>query len=313
MFHDEFHRACTHVVHRTGCCYRRRTHLRAQRFRHAGSGCFFQHFLVPPLHRAVPLKQVHAVALAIAKHLDFNMARALHIFFDQHRTIAKAAHRLALATGQSACKVCRGFDNAHALAAAARAGLDEHRIANAVCLALQERRVLVGAVVARHQRHAGALHQLLGLGLQTHGANGAGRRPDKRQTRVSTGLGKGVVLAQETIAGVNGLRTTRQRRLNDGLPAQVAVFGRAAANVHRLVAHLYMARLGIGIRIHGHGLNTQTRSRCRHTASDFAAVGDEDFGEHDVLKCWNGLGLGLATCKPCRVQALAAPWRSTQQ
>ena len=82
LFDDEFHRARTHIVDGTGgshgCC----THLRAQRFRHAGCGRFFQHLLVAALHRAIALKQIHAVALAVAKHLDFNMARALHVFFN---------------------------------------------------------------------------------------------------------------------------------------------------------------------------------------------------------------------------------------
>ena len=33
---------------------------------------------------------------------------------------------------------------------------------------LQQRRVLVGTVVARHQRHTGRFHQTLGLGLEAH-------------------------------------------------------------------------------------------------------------------------------------------------
>ena len=102
------------------------------------------------------------------------MAGALHVLFNQHRAVAKAALGLALATRQRSGKVSCTFHNAHALAAAASAGLDQHGVANAVRLALQERGVLVGAVVTGHQRHASALHQLLGLGLQTHGANGAG-------------------------------------------------------------------------------------------------------------------------------------------
>ena len=44
------------------------------------------------------------------------------------------------------------FDDAHALAAAAGAGLDQHRIADRIGLLLQEGRILVVPVVARHQR-----------------------------------------------------------------------------------------------------------------------------------------------------------------
>jgi hypothetical protein len=45
---------------------------------------------------------------------------------------------------------------AHALAAAAGAGLDQHRVADRLGLLLQENGVLVVAVVARRQRHAGS-------------------------------------------------------------------------------------------------------------------------------------------------------------
>jgi len=48
------------------------------------------------------------------------------------------------------------------------AGLDEHRVADPVGLALQQRRVLVLALVARHQRHARLGHEALGFGLQAH-------------------------------------------------------------------------------------------------------------------------------------------------
>ena len=165
LLHNEFHRARAHIVHCACCCHGRRAHLRTQGLCHAGGGGFFQHFLMAALHRAVALKQVDVIALAVAKHLDLDVARALRILFNQHRAVAKAALGLALAACQGSGKVARRLHNAHALAAAASAGLDQHGVANAVRLALQERGVLVGAVVAGHQRHTGALHQLLGFGL----------------------------------------------------------------------------------------------------------------------------------------------------
>jgi hypothetical protein len=135
----------------------------AQLGRHAGRGRFFQHLLVAALHRAVALEQVHAVAMRVAKHLDFDVAGALHIFFNQHGIIAKAVDGLALATGQGGGKVFALVHRAHALAATARAGLDEHGVADAVGLALQQGRVLVGTVVAGHQGHARLFHQALGF------------------------------------------------------------------------------------------------------------------------------------------------------
>ena len=247
LFHNKFHSARTHVVHRAGRSHSRRAHLRAQGLGHAGGGGFFEHLLVATLHRAIALKQINVIALAVAKDLDLNVARALHVFFNQHGAVAKAAYGLALAAGQGGGKVAGRLDNAHALAATARAGFDQHGVANAVGLALQKRRVLVGAVVAGHQRYASALHQLLGFGLQTHGANGAGRWANKGQPGVGAGLRKGIVLAQKAITRMNGLRARGQRSVDDGLPAQIAVLGRTATNMHRLVAQLHVARARVSV------------------------------------------------------------------
>ena len=61
--------------------------------------------------------------------------------------------------------VGRLLDQAHALAATAGGGLDQHRVADAVGFLVQQFRRLVVAVVARGQRHGGGAHQLLGFGL----------------------------------------------------------------------------------------------------------------------------------------------------
>ena len=247
LFHNEFHRARAHIVHRARCCHSGCAHLGAQGLGHAGGGGFFQHLLVAALHRAVALKQVDVIAVTVAKHLDLDVARTLYIFFNQHRAVAKAAHGFALAAGQGGGKFGRRLHDAHALATAASAGLDQDGVANAVRLALQERGVLVSAVVAGHQRHTGAFHQLFGFRFQTHSANGAGRGANKGEARVGAGLREGVVLAQKTVARVDGLRAGSQGGVNDGLPAQIAVLRGACANVHRLVAQLHVARAGVRV------------------------------------------------------------------
>ena len=256
LLHDELHRAGAHVVHRAGGFHGGLAHLGAQCGRHAGRGRFFQHLLMAALHRAVALEQIHIVAVGVAKDLYFDMARALHVFFNQHCVIAKAVDRLALARCQRVGKVFCLVDRAHALTATACAGLDEHRVTDAVCLALQQGRVLVCSVVAGHQRHAGFFHQLLGLGFQAHGLNGAGRGPDEHQAGGGTGVGELFVFTQETVAGVDGLGAGGLGRLDDFFPAQIAVFGRTAPDVHRFVARCDMFGVCIGIRIDRYGFDS---------------------------------------------------------
>ena len=116
-----------------------------------------------------PLAEVDDVAVAVAEDLDLDVPRPRDITLDQHVVVAEGGLGLALAAGQRGGKVPGLLDTPHALAAAAGAGLDEHRVADAVRLGGQQRGVVVVAVVAGHQRHAGTLHQRLGRGLAAHG------------------------------------------------------------------------------------------------------------------------------------------------
>ena len=54
-----------------------------------GGGRFFQHLLVAPLERTVALAQMDRIAIAVAKHLEFDMARIAEIFFEIDGVIAE--------------------------------------------------------------------------------------------------------------------------------------------------------------------------------------------------------------------------------
>ena len=108
----------------------------------------------------------------IAEDLYLYMPRTLGIFFDQYGIVTKTVDGFAFARLQCCIEVFCLFDGAHALAAASCAGLDQHRIANAVRFAFEQRRRLVAAVVARDQRHAGFFHKPFGLGFEAHCLDG---------------------------------------------------------------------------------------------------------------------------------------------
>ena len=247
LLNDELHRTGPHIVHSARCRHGRLAHLLAQRLGQARRRCFFQHLLMAPLHRTIALEQIDVVTLRIAKDLNFDMTWALHVLFDQHRIVAKAIDGFAFATGQRRRKISRLVHRSHALAATARAGFDQHGVPNGIGLALQQGRVLVGTVVAGHQRHARLLHQLLGLCLEPHRLDGRRRGADKDQPGIGAGLRKLFVLAQKPIARVDGLRARVFGGLQDALPPQVAVFGGIATNMHRLITHADVFGAGIGV------------------------------------------------------------------
>ena len=54
-----------------------------------GRGAFLQHLLVAALQRAVALAEMDGVALAVAEHLDLDVARLLQIFLEIDRVVAE--------------------------------------------------------------------------------------------------------------------------------------------------------------------------------------------------------------------------------
>src|SRR5262249_55938292 len=107
------------------------------------------------LQRAVALVQMNDVAAAIAEHLDFDMARRIDVFLDQHAVVAEGSLRLAHGAGERSLELGVFIDPAHPLAAAARDRLDEDRVADLVGFLLEELRLLTGAVITGNDRHAG--------------------------------------------------------------------------------------------------------------------------------------------------------------
>ena len=105
---------------------------------------------------------MNQVALLVTKDLNFNVPWTLHVFFDQHRFVTKTAAGFTLTRGQGIGKFSSLLHDAHAFAATACAGLDQHWETNALRCLRQHLWVLVCAVVTRHQGHTGFFHQLFG-------------------------------------------------------------------------------------------------------------------------------------------------------
>ena len=285
---NELHRAGADIAHRPRRVHRRCAHRRTALFGHPGGRGFLQHLLVTALHRAVALEQVDHVAVAVGKYLDFDMARAEHVLFHQHLVIAEGIGGLAPAAGQGGGKVGRTVDPAHALATTTGAGLDQHRVADGIGLLLQQGGVLAVAVVARRERHARRAHQRLGRALGAHRFDGLGRRADEGDPGLRTVAGEAGVLGQKAVAGVDGLGTAGMGGGNDRLATQVAFGGRGRADVHGFIGQAHMAGIGIGIGIHRHGGNPQAAAGGDDAAGNFATVGDQYLGKHQLGKRGSG-------------------------
>ena len=79
---------------------------------------------------------------------------------------------------------------------------------------------------------------------------------------------------------MNGLCPGRQRRRDDGIAAQIAFGHRRRPDPHRLIRHLHMQGLRIGIRINRNAAHVQLARGGDDTAGNLAPIGDKDLAKH---------------------------------
>lgn len=83
------------------------------------------------LNGTVALVEVQAVAVLVGEHLNLHVAWLEHVLFHQHARIAERRLCLTLGRRQGVGQLAFFLDHFHALAAAASAGLEQHRVADA--------------------------------------------------------------------------------------------------------------------------------------------------------------------------------------
>ena len=220
-FGDELDGAGTAVVDGAGGGDGGFAHGAAHVGGHAGGGGFLDHLLVAALDGAVALEEGDDVAVGVGEDLDFDVAGAGEVAFDQDAVVADAAAGFALGAFEGGGEVGGGVDHAHAFAAAAGRGLDQDGVADGVGGGLQGGEVLGFAVVAGDEGNAGFGHQGLGLRFAAHGADGGGRRADEDQAGGGAGFGEFGVLGEEAVAGMDRFGAGQAGGFEDGVDAQV--------------------------------------------------------------------------------------------
>ena len=117
------------------------------------------------LDRAVALAEVDRVALLVGEHLDLDVARVGQVAFEVDGVVGEELLALARGALEGLLQLVGLHRDAEALAAAAARGLDRDRVADLLgdLLRVLDRLDRLGG--PRHDRHAGALHQLARAGL----------------------------------------------------------------------------------------------------------------------------------------------------
>ncbi len=275
--------------------------------RQIGRWCFFDHFLVTALRRAVAFTKRDDPALAIAKYLHLDVARFRDELLKEHAAVLEVRKAEALHRFEETRKFRRRLAELQADAAAARRALDHDGIADGTRTG--ERIVEVGNERrARQQRHATLLGKLARRMLQREGQHVFGTRADKGNTPVGQRLREAGVLAQKSIARMHGFRAGRNRSRDDRIDIEIALRDHGGANADRLVRQVDMRREAIGFGIDSDRADAHAAECANDAAGDFAAVRNKYLLEHVFLperqpfqiSVRMGVGLkslqGLLTC-----------------
>src|SRR5947207_5428998 len=148
----------------------------ARRRVQGGRGAFFPDLLMAALQRAVALAEVDGAALAVAKHLDFDVARPLEIFFEIDRIVPERDLGFGPRARQRQGQFGFGAHDLHAASAAAGGRLDQHRKTNIARNAERVRVRADAAIGTWHDRNAEATRGALRLDLLPHQADMLGLR-----------------------------------------------------------------------------------------------------------------------------------------
>ena len=220
--------------------------------------------------------------MRVGEHLQFDVAGRCYVFLDQHPSVAERRFRLPDGAFERGVELDMSIDAAHAAPAPTRDRLDEHRISDLIGLLAQEFRVLVVAMIAGHDRHAGPLHQRLGRAFQPHGPHRFGWRAYEYDAGLRAAIGEIGVLRQETVAGMQAFGAHFHRQRDNGVLIEITV--RALADLVRVVGKAGEQRPAVGRRMEGDRPHSHGARGANDATRDLAAIGDKDVGEHAGLR-----------------------------
>ena len=223
---------------------------------------------------------MHGAAFAIAKHLNFDVARRGQIFLDIDFVVAKIRFAFGAGGHKGAFHVSGGLRDFHALATAASRGFDDHRIADFFADALGIFQRWYTAVRPRHAGHAQFFHGVLGGDLVAHDADMRSSGTDEGQAMVFENLNKASVFRQKPISGVDCLGSGDFAGGNDGRDRQIGLLRRRWADADRFVSHAHVHRVAVSGGMYRYRPDAHFARGADHAQRDLSPVGDKDFIKH---------------------------------
>jgi hypothetical protein len=280
---DELDGAGGIVIHGLSQRHRLLAHLAPRGFIQQRRRRLLDHLLIAALDRAFALAEIDHIAMLVAEHLDFDVPGIDDEFLDEDTVIAERGFGFGLCQIEPFGDFRPGMRDAHALAAAARGGLDHHRIADLVGDLHGVAVVLDDAEMAGNGRNLGFRGGFLGFDLVAHRGDGAWVRADEDDAGLFKRARKGFAFRQEPVAGMHRFGAGAAAGVDDLLDHQIALARRRRPDRHGLVGHFDMERVAVGVGIDRDRLDSHAPGSLDDPAGDLAAVGDQNSFEHALV------------------------------
>ena len=202
------------------------------------------------------------------------------VLLDEDVLVAEGLLGLALHQVEGGDHLVLLIAAAHAAAAAAAGRLEDDGEAVLPGLGQGLLPVLQGLGRAGDGGHVAGLGDGLGGELVPHLGQDLGGGADEGDARLLTGPGEVGVLAEEAVAGVDGIHVAALGQVNDAVNVQIGPQGGLV-----LADKVGLVRLGaeegegVLVGVHGHRVQAQVVAGPEHPDGDLAPVGHQDFVE----------------------------------
>ena len=280
LVHQELQRAGVHIAHVLCDLHRVGVQGLPDLLVHGEGGGELHHLLVAPLEGAVPLEEVDHIAVLIAQHLHLDVLGLHQELLHEDVVVAEGLLGLRLHQVEVGAHLFHGVAAAHAPAAAAGGRLQDHGEPEFHGQLLRGLPALQGLGGAGGGGHAAGHGHLLGGELVPHQVQHMGGRADEFDARGLAGPGEVGVLAEEAVAGVDGVGAVLLGQLDDAGDVQIGPQGALVlADQIGLVGGGAEHAVHILVGVDGDGLQSQVVTGPEDPHGDLAPVGHQDLLE----------------------------------
>ncbi len=222
------------------------------------------------------------VAVVVRQHLELDVPRPLQELLHVDLVVAEGRARLRPRDADGVQERRLAVHHAHAAAAAAARGLDDHRVADVAGDAqvlLRRHRPAARRSRARTARRDDFMTRIAET-LSPMVRMVSALRADEDEAALLDALGEIRVLGQEAVAGMDRHRVGDLGGADDRRHVEIAPRRGRRPDAHRLVREQHVLQAVVGGGVHGDGLDAELAAGAQDAQRDLAAVGDDDLLEH---------------------------------